>query len=59
MMKNTLKIVLFLIGLGFLSYSLYSIFTIQHGDPETRRQLFGMLGVGVLFLVAGAAMGKR
>ena len=58
-MKNTLKIVLLLIGSGFMAFSLYSLFSQGQVEPETRRQLYGMMGVGVLFLLGGAAMGKR
>lgn len=58
-MKNTLKIVLLLIGSGFMAFSLYSLFSQDQVEPETRRQLYGMMGVGVLFLLGGAAMGKR
>jgi len=58
-MKNTLKFVLLLIGLGFLGYSLYSLFSGQQIEPAIMRQLYGMMGVGILFLLGGAAMGKR
>ena len=58
-MKNTLKIVLFLIGFGFVAYSLYSLFSQGQLESETRRQLYGMMGVGILFLLGGAGMGRR
>ena len=58
-MKNTLKIVLIVIGLGFFAYSIYNLIFSDGGSPEERRQLYGMLGVGVLFLLGGVAMGKR
>ena len=58
-MKNTLKIVLLLIGFGFLGFSLYSLFNQEQVEPETRRQLYGMMGVGILFLLGGVAMRKR
>lgn len=58
-MKNTLKIVLLVIGFGFLIFSLYSLFSQGQLEPETRRQLYGMMGVGFLFLLGGAAMGRR
>lgn len=58
-MKNTLKIVLIVIGLGFLAFSTYNLVFVEGSSSEARRQLFGMLGVGFLFLIGGLAMGKR
>ncbi len=58
-MKNTLKIVLIVIGLGFFAYSIYNLLLMDGASPEARRQLYGMLGVGFLFLLGGVAMGKR
>ncbi|HET7360818.1 MAG TPA: hypothetical protein VFI78_02685 [Salinimicrobium sp.] len=57
-MKNTLKIALILIGLGFGLYGLYQlIFPEEASKPNP--QLYAMIGVGLLFLLAGTAMKKR
>ena len=58
-MKNTLKFVLIVIGLGFLAFSIYNLVSGDGNSSEARRQLYGMLGVGFLFLIGGMAMGKR
>lgn len=58
-MKNTLRIVLLLIGAGFLIYGLYHLLLAQGQTPELQRQLFAMLGLGALFLIAGLSMRKR
>ena len=58
-MKNTLKVVLIAIGIGFLAFGVYNLIQGSGSSPETRRQLYGMLGVGFLFLIGGVAMGKR
>lgn len=57
-MKNTLKIMLLIIGFGFLIYGLYNLLA-SGPDSELQKQLYAMLGVGILFLLAGFSLGKR
>lgn len=56
-MKNTLKIALILIGGAFFGIAI--VYLLFKSSTFETRQLFGMAGVGFLFIIAGTAMGKR
>lgn len=58
-MKNTLKIVLLVIGAGFLFYALFQLISGPAGTPEMKKQMWAMMGVGALFVLGGFSMGKR
>lgn len=49
---------LILIGVGFAGYGLYSILFPQ-GEFGEKSQLYAMIGVGLLFLIAGTAMRRK
>lgn len=67
-MNNTLKIVLLIVGILFLVYGLYTLFTpevsMQAGPLKVeaqgdKTQSYAMIGLGILALLGGAAFSKR
>lgn len=58
-MKHTLKIVLIIIGFGFLLYASFNMFGSTPETDELQKQLFAMMGVGIVFLLAGFSLGRR
>lgn len=59
LMKNTLRITLMLIGAAFISSGFYFLFAPGVNILEDEQQIYAMIGVGVLFFIGGAGMGKR
>lgn len=55
-MKNTLKFMLMLIGLGFLITGLYLLVFPGADYPDGRDQVYAMIGVGILFFIGGMSM---
>ncbi|MDT0675693.1 LPXTG cell wall anchor domain-containing protein [Autumnicola musiva] len=67
-MKNVLKVVLLLIGIGLIAYGLYALinpeFAINSGPVKVEgqgdnTQSYAMIGFGILSLIAGLAFRKR
>ncbi|WP_121667814.1 hypothetical protein [Mesonia aquimarina] len=67
-MKNTLKVVLLLVGSGLILYGLYTLFfphiSLQNGTDKVaadqdNMQSFAMICLGVLSFIGGVAFKKR
>ena len=58
-MKNTLKLVLIVIGLVFIVYGFFNLLVYQLESDDVHKQLYAMMALGVLFVVGGISMGKR
>lgn len=67
-MKNVLKIVLLIVGIGLIAYGLYTLITPEfsmdagplHVEAQgDKTQPIAMIAFGVLALIAGLAFGKR
>ncbi len=60
-----LKIVLLLAGVSLIAYGIYSSFAPQQAidlanvNEDLNNQTFGMIGIGVLALLAGLLLKKR
>lgn len=50
---------LIIIGLGFVFYAVYSIFGTTPEAQEGKKQLYAMMAVGGLFILAGLSLKKR
>lgn len=48
-----------LIGAAFISSGFYFLFAPGVNILEDEQQIYAMIGVGVLFFIGGAGMGKR
>lgn len=67
-MKNTLKIVLLIVGVILVGYGLYSVITpevsLQAGPLKVEAQgdntqSYAMIGLGILSLIGGIAFNKK
>lgn len=67
-MKNTLKIVLLILGIFLVGYGLYTLITpevsLQAGPLKVEAQgdntqSYAMIGLGILSLIGGVAFNKR
>ena len=67
-MKNTLKIVLLILGILLIGYGLYTLITpevsLQAGPLKVEAQgdntqSYAMVGLGILALIGGVAFNKR
>ncbi len=67
-MKNTLKIVLLVVGLLLVGYGIYTLVTpevtMQAGPLKVeaqgdKTQSYAMIGLGILALIGGVAFNKR
>lgn len=67
-MKNTLKIVLLILGIFLIGYGLYTLITpevsLQAGPLKVEAQgdntqSYAMIGLGILALIGGVAFNKR
>lgn len=67
-MKNTLKIVLLVLGIILIGYGLYTLITpevsLQAGPLKVEAQgdntqAYAMIGLGILALIGGVAFNKR
>lgn len=67
-MKNTLKIVLLVLGIVLVVYGLYTLITpevsLQAGPLKVEAQgdntqAYAMIGLGILALIGGVAFNKR
>lgn len=58
-MKNTLKLVLIIIGLIFITYGFFNLLVWPLEGEDVHQQLFAMMTLGGLFLLGGLAMGRK
>ncbi len=58
-MKKSLQIFLFLTGITFLAYGFYQLVAWEVIAIFSREEIYGMLGLGFVFLIAGFVVYKN